>query len=80
MNTFTPNSTEENKANGSSSKKGWQNIGQQLRSFFKNSKPMMDNEIDYYHQYIFPHKANKLLKNNDQQKYTNYVPFAKRKK
>ncbi len=36
------------------------------------------NEIDYYHQYVFPYKANKLLKEQKNQGNTSYVPFAKR--
>ena len=39
-------------------KKGWQKLSQQIKSFFK-SNPLdriEGEEIDYYHQYVFPQK------------------------
>ena len=74
------NPNNGNRAEESSSKKGWQNIGIQLKSFFtKSDASLMDNEIDYYHQYIYPHKVNKLLKNNNKQNQLTYIPLSKRK-
>lgn len=53
-------------------------IGAKLKSLFSSKTTKMENEIDYYHQYIFPHKANKLLKEKQNPKNISYVPFFKR--
>ncbi len=51
-----------------SKKKGWQKIGQQIKSFFQASptQKIKGEEIDYYHQYVFPRKIERIkrLKNN----------------
>ena len=47
-----------------SKKNNWQKIGQQIRSFFQ-SNPMNKiegEEIDYYHQYVFPKSIERMEK------------------
>lgn len=70
MNQLTNNQTTSKKPSTAWSK---------IKTLLSAKAPKMENEIDYYHQYIFPHKANKLLKEQKNPKSTSYVPFAKRK-
>lgn len=50
-----------------------------IKTLLSAKTPCMENEIDYYHQYIFPDKANRLLKQKQQKTKISYVPFTKRK-
>lgn len=69
MNKLTNNQTPQ---------KGLASAWHKVKTLLSSATPSMENEIDYYHQYIFPHKAKKLLKEQQNQDKTSYIPFAKR--
>ena len=70
MNQLTNNQTTSKERSSAWSK---------IKTLLSAKTPCMENEIDYYHQYIFPDKANRLLKQKQQKTNISYVPFAKRK-
>lgn len=70
MNQLTNNQTPQKKSSNAWSK---------IKTLLSTKTPCMDNEIDYYHQYIFPDKANRILKQKSNNKKISYVPFNKRK-
>ena len=49
---------QNRKDNTTNSEKETTSLGKKLKSFFFGSKnKKVENEIDYYHQYIFPNRA-----------------------
>ena len=57
MNPLSNNQTTQKKPSTAWSK---------VKTLLSTKTPCMENEIDYYHQYIFPDKASRLLKKKGQ--------------
>jgi len=65
--------------NNQPTSKGSATAWSKIKTLLSAKTPCMENEIDYYHQYIFPDKASRLLKKKELKTDIGYVPFAKRK-
>lgn len=62
------NAKTSNKNIAQSTNGGWK---AKLKSFFtaKKDSPLAKNEIDYYHQYIYSSKVERILKKRDKYNY-----------
>lgn len=64
MSVTKSNSTSTNQNSFNSKKSAWQKVEQQVKSLFSTNPEgkMVKNEIDYYHQYLYSNRIERMSK------------------